>query len=368
MTTIAVAPVPARGRRRGPAILWSVVVALLIVVSVFVATRPTSNQIPFDPDNPGPAGGQAMARVLADHGVDVNPMRRLDDLLSADSDAQTTVVVTNPYRIGPEGVRKVLDHFSSAHRVVLLDVDPADIEDRVRPGTDQAQGCTIDWLSGLTSAPRPGDQLYGPRESGQRICLARANGYAALALDDRVLLLGATGAVANDSVLEADNAAIGLRALGGSDRLLWLSTDVGGVQDDTGSGGLPWPAWWGPTVLVLFGATVALMIWRGRRLGRLVHEPLPVVVPAQETTTARGRLYRKAKDTDRAARVLRAATRDRLAAYLGSPDPVRATARHLGRPEQEIAALLLDAPVAGERELVTLANELSTLERQVHPQ
>ena len=38
------------------------------------------------------------------------------------------------------------------------------------------------------------------------------------------------------------------------------------------------------------------LLWRGRRLGRLVVEPLPVVVQAVESTESRGRLYRRARD------------------------------------------------------------------------
>lgn len=369
MSVLVAAPAPARTTRRGPVLFWGVVVLLLVAVSVFVATRPTSSSIPRDPDSPGPGGGQAMARVLADQGVEVTPVRRLDDLLAMPADQQTTVFVANPDGLKPGQLQTVLDHFSTAHRVVVLAASPNDLDGRVGGGDGSQTGCTIAWLDGLRAAPQSQDQTYSPRAAGQQHCLATDNGYLAVTLDDRVVLLGATGAVTNDSVLRGDNAAIGLRALGSSQRLLWLSADLGSVQsDDEQGGGLPWPAWWRPALLLVGGATVALMLWRGRRLGRLVREPLPVVVPAQETTTARARLYRKAQDTDRAARVLRAATRARLSAYLGDPDPVRATARHTGRPEPEVAALLLDSPVAGERELVSLANELSTLERQVRPQ
>ena len=54
--------------------------------------------------------------------------------------------------------------------------------------------------------------------------------------------------------------------------------------------------------LWIAGATVvALLLWRVRRLGPLVTEPLPVIVKAIETARSRGRLYRKAGDRAHAA-------------------------------------------------------------------
>lgn len=368
MTAITTAPPPPSTGRRGPVILWTTILVLLLAVAVFIATRPTSNSIAFDPDNPSPGGGQAMARVLADQGVQVDPMHRLSDLLAEPANPQTTVLISDPQELDSAAMQRVLKHFSTAYRIVLLAPGSDALDGKVTPGAWGTGNCTIDWLSGLRVQERVGDRAYGPTQPDQGVCLGGDRGYGAVLVDDHILVLGATGAIANDSVLNADNAAIGLRTLGGSQRLLWLSADLDAVQEGQGEDGLPWPRWFAPALLILGAGVVTLMLWRGRRLGRLVTEPLPVIVPAQETTTARGRLYRKAKDTDRAARVLRAATRTRISAYLGSPDPVRAAADHTGRPELEISALLLDGPVGSERELVSLANELSTLERQVRPQ
>lgn len=348
--------------KRHPWAFWGVVVVLLIVVSAFLASRQSTNATWFDPDNPSPDGGQAIARVLSQTGVDVTPIRSLDDLMGTESSAQDTLLISDPDALEPEQLDDIEQRFSSAYRIVLLAPDPGILGEPYPE--EQGSGCTIDWLDGLQSAKRSTDVTYD--DTTGHACLAREDGYAAVQLDDNVLLLGATGAIANDSVLKADNAAIGLRALGGSKHLLWFSGDAT-ITGGRG-GGIPWPDWWRPMIAVLAAATAALMLWRGRRLGRLVREPLPVVVPAQETTVARGRLYRKAKDTDRAAQALREATRTRVSSYLGTPDVVRAAANQTGRSEQEIATLLLDGPVTDDAELVHLATELTTLERQVRPQ
>ena len=82
-----------------------------------------------------------------------------------------------------------------------------------------------------------------------------------------------------------------------------------------------------------------------RRLGRLVREPLPVVVRAVETTERRGRLYRRAGDRARAAAVLRLAPADRLARRLAvrrgagpSPSSTRRRGRPAARPRRWLAS------------------------------
>jgi hypothetical protein len=131
------------------------------------------------------------------------------------------------------------------------------------------------------------------------------------------------------------------------------------------------PEWFGPGVLLVAIAFVLFAVARGRRLGRVVAEPLPVVVRAVETTEARGRLYRRASDRERAASSLRAGTRSRLASRLGVPRQantgvlVAAVARTTGRDPVEVAALL-DGPIPqSDTALVLLAEQLAQLEENV---
>ena len=54
-------------------------------------------------------------------------------------------------------------------------------------------------------------------------------------------------------------------------------------------------------------AVLLLALWRARRLGPVVTEPLPVVVRAAETVEGRARLYRRGGARDTAAEALRGA-------------------------------------------------------------
>jgi hypothetical protein len=95
------------------------------------------------------------------------------------------------------------------------------------------------------------------------------------------------------------------------------------------------------------------------------------VVKAIETTQSRGRLYRKARDTGRAAQALRDRTTKRLAAYLGLPPSstgaavAAAAAAAAHRDPQSVHSLLTGPAPTTEASLLTLANNLSDLEKEV---
>ena len=121
-------------------------------------------------------------------------------------------------------------------------------------------------------------------------------------------------------MLRADNAATALRLLGQQPRVVWY---VPSLDDLVGDDGVSLrtllPTWLQPAVWLVALALLSLIWWRGRRLGALAVEPLPVSVRSLETTQARGRLYRTASARAHAADVLRRSTRASIAAHLQLP-------------------------------------------------
>jgi hypothetical protein len=116
---------------------------------------------------------------------------------------------------------------------------------------------------------------------------------------------------------------------------------------------------------------VAAAVWRGRRLGPLVIENLPVTVRASETMLGRARLYEVSSSRLRALDALRIGTIARLATACGlgptaSVDEVVGTvAALLDAPVGETARILVGAVPATDRELVRLSDELRELESAV---
>src|SRR5690606_8414872 len=130
---------------------------------------------------------------------------------------------------------------------------------------------------------------------------------------------------------EDGNAALAMNLLGANPELVWFQPRVTAGGDTAAADLLPEGLW--PVLGLLAVAAVLAVVWRGRRMGRLVSEPLPVVVRASETAEGRGRLYRHGRDRAHSADIMRQAAIDRLRHRLGLP---RST------PDHEVAAIVAD--------------------------
>ena len=360
----------------------SVVIAVglaLGVAVVLVLRGPAGSTVPHDPDNAGPDGARALAQVLDDQGVEVDVVRSTDALDDARVDASTTVLVTSSDNLGASTAARLRERAAPALLVLTtpgrtvtdsFGYEPggADSADSERPA-DCVGSELVGLLDGL--ALRSERAVGYPAPSG---CFYGESGALVAQPEPGVVLLGAGDVLANSGVLEADNAAVALRLLGQRERLVWYVPDLADLAaDDAVTLSSLLPDWLRPGLWTVGLALVALVLWRGRRLGPLVSEPLPVVVRAIETTRSRGRLYRRADDRTHAAETLRAAGRAAAAERLrlpaqSAPDAlVRDVARHVGRPVGEIATLLHPGapPPTTDQDLIALATALAELDREV---
>jgi len=384
-------PPPRRWRRRW--VLVAVLAAAVVGVAfLFVSQGPgPASSAPLDPRNPAANGAQALARVLESQGVRVAIARGQAELERAGADADTTVFVARTGLLAESTTENLADVASAAERLVLLAPDrtvlrylapDVTVTDARRAERDLvATDCrTSDVRSGETLS-RSQVEYRSSLADGTCFSHDGTSVYLSMARHGGIppmVLLGSTFAPANDQITDAANAAILLRTLGHSSRVVWY---VPSREDlPAGDSGIVsvLPRWLGP-VLALGGvAFLGLVLWRGRRFGRLVAEPLPVVVRAVETTESRGRLYRRARDAARAGATLQLASRTRLADYLGLPRPspwissrgtdqalVSAVAAASGRRVDEVGTLLLGPPPDRDDHLLGLAAELAALEKEV---
>jgi hypothetical protein len=377
MSTATVQARPGPWRRHRTALAVAAAAVAAVVVVLLVNDRP-STRTPLDPDNPGGQGARAVARVLDDQGVEVRVVRGAEALDEVELDSSTTVLVTSTYLLGRSTTQRLLGGLAGAE-LVVAEPDPGVVEAlgldaqswTVTPGGDRPARCSDPLLAGLEVRVEVGTEYS--TEAG---CFTGDHGHLVARPHEGVTLLGAAELLANDQVLRADNAAVALRLLGQHDRLVWYVPEA---ADLVGGDGVSLrtlvPEWVLPGLWIAGATVLALLLWRVRRLGPLVTEPLPVTVKAIETAQSRGRLYRKAGDRAHAAHALRHATRSSLAARLSLPPSasgdeatlVRDVARHVGLPVGEVHALLSDdvPPPATDDDLITLANDLASLEREV---
>lgn len=400
MTTTAARPAgsfPTRGPTRSAAAgrvralaPWVVVVLLGAAALVAVSARSGPEARLLDPRSAAPEGSRALAEVLRRSGVDVSVVSTLAEL-PVDVPSGTTVVVTADERISRDGLAEVGARAAGADGLVVLLTEPAVVGelDAALDGyavpaelpSAPAAGCAV-------TGVRPGDVVAGASVlmltdgSSEAVTCLPARGVpdggallARLPADEsrpETVLVGFAAALTNERVTHEDNAAVSLRLLGPSPRLIWLIPS--GADTATGAAGearSPWPEWSTPVALVLAGGTVLLALVRGRRLGRVVPEPLPVIVRAAETTESRGHLYRRSRDRARTAAVLREGTRTRLRRRLGvaRTEPldtlVVAVAAVTGEPRERILHLLSDAEPGSNADLVALGTDLADLEGKV---
>jgi hypothetical protein len=360
-------------RRRGTLpIALGLALAVLIVLWTGGEER---TYVRLEPANPDADGARAVARVLDDEGVDVTVARGADELERSDAGPGTTILVTSTDSLGGSTVDRLLDHAGGA-RVVLVEPDSGVAADLGMDGEvssdalgeGRAADCDDPRVADLAievdaALTYPGDGCFGD-DQGTSVLVERGE----------LTFFGAGDALSNDQVLRSDNAAVALRLLGQDRRLVWYVPQLGDlVAEDQVSLGSLVPDWIWPGIWLLSITAIGVVVWRGRRLGPLAVEPLPVVVKAIETTRSRGRLYRKAGDREHAAQALRRAARDRAAERLrlgAVSEPaalVRDVARHVGRSEAEVEALIgPHAPTpATDAALIALATHLAELDREV---
>ncbi|MGM0385835.1 MAG: DUF4350 domain-containing protein, partial [Actinomycetota bacterium] len=354
--------------------VWLAVLAVTVVglVNQSEATSTTA----LHPRNPGPDGTMAAAEILRRQGVEVITVTTLPDALAALRGPSTllvanlqyfsedqlgelarvgadVVVVGNPYlELGPLTDAVAASVVGTPTAVTAQCGDP-----------DATAASRITASIGGVEALRPGVEVCFPTADGVgAYAVWEQSGHAWRYLADGALMT-------NELLAEDGNAALTLRALGHNERLVWLLPTAASATVEQVS---PMPPAFTPLTILAAGLVLALALWRGRHLGRVVVEPLPVVVKPGEAVLGRAQLYRRTGAASHAGAALRAGTARRLARRLGLPRSagpdtlVPTVAAAAGRDPREVVDLLYHRSPTSNTELLDLSAALDTLEREVH--
>lgn len=365
---------------------WPMALAALIALVAIGAAlpEPRTSAVALAPDNPSDRGARALAQLLERQGVDVSYVRASTEATKA-AVAGTTLLVTGSFLLDDAQVKALV---RTRADLVLLDPDPA----LLAAVTDAAGVADVGASPTATSRParcadpdavaagsiRAAGAGYLARTSAATVCFPAADPtvgtYLVIDGPRRVVALGDPSVLTNAELAREGNAALALRMLGRHERLIWYvpsSSDFGEPASGPSLRDLL-PPWAGAVGLQLLLVAAAAGVWRGRRLGRLVTEPLPVTVRAAETTRGRGRLYRRSRSYGHAAAALRAGVATRSAARVGlprsagAPAVIDALARASGWRTDDVAALLYGPPPTDDPGLEQLARRLDDLESEVH--
>jgi hypothetical protein len=377
-----------------------------------------------------PDSDSALLNLLGQQGVSYFPVRTLGAALNYEG-SDATLVISDDKLLSVTELSQVAS--SRFGRIVILNNDTSTLDTLMpgasistftgslvtplQPSCDQQDAMaagTVDFHDSSASfeLPTGTTNLVGcyPVNGKPTFVYESYNGGARY----DAVAIGSATFIDNNVLSSQGNAALALRIFGAHSNLVWLAStfipdvtlnNCGGVSCDSGNTGTPAPGntttipagrggggngngssasgptltslmptwiWW--ALLQLLIAVLLTAYWRGRRLGAVVTERLPVTVRAAETVEGHARLYRRANAHGRAAELLRKAAASRMAGYFGIPaarahaDPsllVAPVAARLQVTEDLIADLLAGQAPQSEAELVLLADHLDQLEQEV---
>jgi hypothetical protein len=356
--------------------LVAVIVAAVVLLGRGVAV---SDGIFLSAENAAPGGGMAVAEVLADQGVDVKVAGTLREASAALEGANATLLLHDAEGYLESEQVEEISHL--ARHTVLIEPGLLQLRE-VAPQVGAAGAvegeleadCSVGAVSraGTVLGDGSGYRLATEAENAKS-CLGSGDDTYSLiqfAGDGRtVTVLGASAALSNEHIGSLGNAALALGVLGENPTLVWYQPSIGDITGSTATIADLTPAWLSPVLALMLLVVIAAGVWKGRRMGPLVVEHLPVTVPAGETVDGRARLYQKASARLRTLDALRVGTISRLAVTCGLPrtasvaEVAAMVATITSQNLHEIRWLLLEAEPATDRDLIRLSDELLTLEK-----
>jgi len=383
-----VTPTVRRSLRRS--LYGMIAVVGLIALGVVVSALNGAGSIPqtWGASETAPVGSRALVEVLREQGVDVTAVERLDDAIDAAEERGGTMLVADEWMLLTDEQWQRLG--GVAEHLVLVQPEPWALDalelDALQAEPFDEAGNAVELTAGcsVAEARRAGEIIgsgYGYTTLDGESCFDGGTaGYALLRLDSDaagetgadggvVSVLGAGSVLQNGSITQAGNAALALGLLGQHEHVTWYVPGFGDLEGPT----IPelTPSWVNPVAWLALTVGLIAAFWRGRRLGPVVVERLPVVVRTTETMEGRARLYSSSAARLRAIDAVRVGTLRRLSEGLalgraaGVDDIIAAVSDITRRPIPALRALLVDDEPRDDRALVALSDALLELEREV---
>lgn len=306
-----------------------------------------------------PNGANALTTILTNHGVELFEVTAQDQLAKIPS--QSTVVIVNPDQISEKDIATLQE---SGAQILLLvhqygyflpnwginaitisandssknlqtpDIDTKDLSTTKTKNSpfespqntyfkQHQNGETLFAkcdFSPATIAQKiaPIEYLFQDYENSKNTCFwktnnSTSNSRVSAALinapeNPRIFAFSAPIIFSNTFLKTEGNAAFALNFLGKYQQIYWIENyhtphPNQGNADFLENASIP--AWISISGISLSFIGIWWLLYRARRFGKLVAEPMPVVVPSSESDFGRAQLYAQSKDYPYLARVLR---------------------------------------------------------------
>lgn len=361
---------------------------LIFVLLVLVITAKGANTQgdykDYEPESPKRSGNKAVIQVLKKQGIQTTIAYKDSEVGPVDRD--TTLVFLDDGLDWMDISDALKTKAQQAGRVILVGMQDYQLKEFgldidsytngvVAPGiTENSSKC----LPYIGKAKNVSVTIVREHQTPGVIQCFRSDSGSLLSIwpatdDPEYILISDRSAFTNANVQSLNNAALALTLYGAHPKAVFYYERPSIQQQSPANAKLwqllpPWVFWAG--VALLFAA-FALMIAKGRRLGPLAREPLPVIISASEIEEARASLAREGKHASWAMALIQSRARRKLrrALYL----PARASeeeltntlAAKLNKPTSELHALLYDAEVSTEKELTQRSHKIDQLIQEV---
>ncbi|WP_162795255.1 DUF4350 domain-containing protein, partial [Nonomuraea lactucae] len=292
-----------------------VVLAVLVVVTAVAGVLLGSGgreARPLDPDDTSLAGSRALAQLLRARGVTVD---RVDSVEAAQAKATgggRLLLITQAGGFDEHRLAAILGDRLIVGDQFGLDVLAPGVRTHLRESRERSREprCSLPAATAAGSAFIGGPVLTGPRWSTG--CYPAGDGWSLVSYPNAngtTTVVSSGEFMTNQRLAEDGNAALALNLIGPARAVTWLVeperppvSELPGPEGKTMYDLMPESIPW--AVRMALVAVLVVAFWRGRRLGPVVTERLPVVVRAAETVEGRGRLYRARRARARAAEAL----------------------------------------------------------------
>jgi hypothetical protein len=364
---------PERRRKKWlPAVVGCLAVLLLVGLQ---AIDPIERAAPYDLDSASPSGTKAFRLLMEEAGARVTRQARpAGDTAVLVQDTLTPRETQDLERWVADGGTLIVADVWSSLRVSLLQLDGTNRADKLTPR------CAAPYVQGVTSI-EPGVERAAPvlvsSDEADVSCFRIESGVYLqehAVGSGRVIDLAGPAIFTNDKLGKADNAVLLVNLLQPSSRspVTYLETqDVASVEPiegETLDELIPDRVKQASLMLLIAGAL--LIVWRWRRFGKPIEEPMLVRVPASQLTIAVGDLMQTAGRTDAAVAMLRNDLRRTICDIVGlpvtsSPESIAAVAaERTGVDRARLLRVLAETPVDA-KSLVAFAQHVEDLHREV---
>lgn len=344
---------------------WLILTAVL-VVSVLIIGGGGGDGPPYDPRSVNPDGARGVVESLERLGATVD----LDGAVPS-SDASTALMLQD--RLNTEDRQATEAWVRSGGTLVVAEPTSQMAARQVGLATflQQRGTCTIDALRDVQELDVEGalldafgvDSCYGDGERAFIVAEPFGEGV--------VVSVGSPQIFVNSRLGEGDAAvvALGLLAPNRNERVAFIGpslVDFG--EEDLDQLVAPRVV---NAILQLLAAFLLFALYRSRRLGGVVPEPVPVRIEGSELVLKAGLLSQRAKDPSSAVVILRNHVTQRARRLLSIAPEVsdgavaeRIAARTMYSVEEVLAALT--SPVSSDQELASISHTLAELDLQLH--